>query len=229
LTTLALGFSVLVVVGLYAATASQPDSEIAAKIAHEIGLSRDRSMGEIVIYGMAFMASALFFLASVENRSLMLFFLSTLMAFVWFDDSAGYHERFGRYLVEVSDLPRFPRLRPQDTGELIAWALAGLVLTPVFLLSLLRRRPGDLGLLALFSAGFGVLALCGIVTDLLHMAAPQRFNLFFAVIEDGGEMFAIALISGLALGLARNGREYYSSLAPGTHVWGAGHRRERSS
>lgn len=183
-------------------------SSVAAFLHTEIGLSRDRSMGEIVNYGLAFLAATSFFLSFVALRTPMYLFAALLMGFIWLDDSAMYHERLGGQLVRSYDLPAVAGLRPQDLGELLAWSAAGLVLGLVLLFALRRRALGDLGVLALLSLCFGLLVLCGVVADLLHVLAPRHLNLGIGLVEDGGEMLAVTLIAGLALGLARNGEAY---------------------
>jgi hypothetical protein len=212
-TMIALGFVVLAIIALYIATFGQPASSLGATIHHAIGLSRDRSMGEIVNYGLAFLASVLFFLVFIESRSIMVLSLSILMAFVWFDDAGRYHERFGGFLSREFNLPALPATRQQDTGELIAWAIAGIILALFFLSSLARRRPGDLCALALVSVGFVSLVLFGVFADMLHTAAPPAFDFIIGVIEDGGEMVAITCIAGIALGLARNHHSYQDLLS----------------
>jgi hypothetical protein len=213
ITALALGLAVLVIIGIYAVAAWQGGSEFADTVARNIGLSQDGSISEVANYGLAFTASVLLFLASVENRSRMLLFLSVLMAYAWVDDASSYHERFGLFLAEEYNVPAFLGLRQQDTGEVIAWLLAASVLGLLLVFSLYRPRPGDLGALALVSAGFGLLILCGIVVDLIHIIVPPHLDLVFSIIEDGGEMVAMAYIAGVALGLSRNGRSYYEALA----------------
>lgn len=212
ITAVALGAGVLFVVVLYGATFGASEGGLASRIHHEIGLSRDRSMGEIFNYGMAFLASVLFFLAFIEIRSPMLLFLSALMGFIWFDDASSYHERFGGWLVANFNLNALPGLRPQDTGEITAWAIAALALLALLLFALHRRRTGDLGILALVMVGFFLLVMCGIVADLLHIAAPGRYNLVLNIVEDGGEMLAVAYLASLALSIARNAVNYYDAV-----------------
>lgn len=159
------------------------------------------------------MSAALFFLAFVELRSRMFLFAALLMAFIWFDDSAQYHERVGAALVSKHDLPALFGTRPQDFGEFLAWGFAGAILAVSLLLALARRGPGDLGALALLSLCFGLLVLFGMVADFAHVAASPDLDLLLLVVEDGGEMVAIALISGISLGLARNGEAYRSACA----------------
>lgn len=200
------------VINFFAWITGDPDWPILEKIHEDINLGQDRSLGEIVNYGVAFLASVLFLLAFIENRSIMLLLFSTLMLFVWFDDAASYHERFGEFLSETTDLPILPRLKPHDTGEVLAWALAGLLFLPLFLLALFKRRPGDLGALAIVSFGFGLLVACGVLADLIHAAVPPPLGPIFSIVEDGGEMLAIVWIAGVALCLTRNGRKYYKAL-----------------
>lgn len=214
-TSIALGLAVLALVVLHVATAGAPVASTGFVIHYEIRLTRDRSMSEIFNYGMAFLASALFLLVFFESRSPAFLFLSVLMAFIWFDDSFRYHERFGEYLSDAATLPELPGARPRDVGQLFAWGAAGLVLAPLLLLALARRRPGDLGALAAVFAGFLALVAAGILADLVHVMAPRRFSLLLDVIEEGGEMFAIAFIAAIALGLSRNYGTYRERLAGG--------------
>ena len=208
-----LGLLIFSMVVLYVATAGHPVSSLSFNVHRLIGLSKDRSLGEILNYGQAFLASFLFFVIFLESRSLMFLSLSVLMAFIWFDDAAKYHERFGGILVEKFDLPVFGALRAQDTGELIAWAIAGIIFICFFWVSLLRPRPGDLGAFTLVSVGFLALILFGIIVDMVHIAAPQDLNFIIGVIEDGGEMLAITSIAAVALGCVRNYEAYCQALA----------------
>jgi hypothetical protein len=213
ITALVLGLSVLSLVVIYIATASIRDSRLAFLISHEIGLGRDGSISELVSYGLAFFAAVLCLLTYVETRVRLHLFLSLLMAFIWFDDSSRYHERVGESLANSLDLPAFAGLRPQDTGELIAWAMAGLVLLAVLIFSLLRRKRGDMGVLVLVSGCFGLLVAFGMFTDFVHIVVPPHFDLHMTVMEDGGEMIAVTLLAWVALGLSRNACGYYDLVA----------------
>ncbi len=201
---------VLLLIFVYGvASAYREESRFASYLAADIGLGEDRFMAEIVNYGMAFLSSVLFFIAYLDTRSPILLFFSSLMAFIWFDDAALYHERFGEFLEKTYDLPALPGLRQQDSGELVAWAMAGAFFGVFLLICLLRRRAGDKGVLALVLAGFGAILFCGIVADLVHIAVPKDLKFVVGIFEDGGEILAVAFISGIALGLSRNGKAYY--------------------
>lgn len=208
-----LGLGLLCLIAVYGFTANQEGSPLAGKIAYKIDLGREGSMGEVVAYGLSFSACVLFLLASVENRSRVLLFASALLAFVWFDDSASFHENFGVYLSEQFVLPTFAGSRQRDTGELIAWLLAAAILGFLLLLALCRPRRGDMGVLALVSVGFGCLVFFGIFVDQLHSMAPSALYVPLVALEDGGEMLAIGCLTSLALGLVRHGKVYYDAFA----------------
>lgn len=218
--TTGIGLGLLVVLTLLAyVAAATSDGPLAALVRHEIKPTRDGSLAEIVAYGMSFLAATAFFCTFIETRSKLLLSLSLLMAFVWLDDAARYHERLGGHLVTAFDLQGMWGLRPQDTGELLAWSIAGSVLGLCLCAGLAGRKPGDLGVLALVAAGFAVLVACGVVGDMAHIMAPSELGGELGLVEDGGEMLAIAYIAGLALGLTRNARAYYAAASART----AGH------
>lgn len=209
-TAVTLYVGVFLVVALYVATSGAEDGSLLKSIHTEIGLQNDRSMAEIFGYGLAFLASVLFFVAFIETDSLPVLFLSVFMGFIWFDDSSSYHERFGRYLGKTFDLPTMPGLRLQDTGEVLAWAIAATILSVLFIFAFSRRRGGDLGVLIVASLGIIILLLCGIVADVLHVMATKKYEPFVGVLEDGGEMIGITYLAIVALSLARNGSVFYN-------------------
>lgn len=181
-------------------------SAFAEFLFEEIALTKDRSMGEIFNYGLSFLSASLFFVTFVALRSLMFLFSSLLMAFIWFDDSARYHERLGHKLADRLDLPAVANVRPQEVGELLAWGVAGVVLALLLVLAVVRRGPGDLGALFLLSVCFGLLVVFGLLADIV--GAPEGHRRLFGLMEDGGEMLAIVLVTGMSLGLVRNAEAY---------------------
>ena len=212
LTAVGLVSGVLLIVMLYALTSGAPAGDAIDNLHQLIGLSRDGSLAELVNYGLAFLASVLFFLSFIETRSMILLFSSVFMGFVWLDDAGQYHEHFGRWLASYFELDALPGLRAQDTGEILAWSAAGLVLLVPLVFGLLFRRDGDLGILASVTVGVSLLVFCGFFVDFLHVVAPQSFDLFFEIVEDGGEMLAVTYLAILALSLARNAIAYYDAV-----------------
>lgn len=194
------------------ATIVGQNSNLAAKIAFGINISRDGSFSELVNYGICFFAAMMFFLAFLDHGCRSFIFLSVLSLFIWYDDAMSYHERVGKVIVEKFELSAFLGLRSQDTGEFIAWAFAGMVLSGIFLWSLRRRCPGDFGILATVFAPFLMLVFFGVVVDFLHVLVPARLQWLagaVGTIEDGGEMLSVALIATLAVGIQRNTVAYH--------------------
>ena len=204
---------VIATVFIYGISNIFSSSEFFAAIVRHISLGEDRSFAEIINYGFAFLSSVLLFIAFLEIGSISLFSGSIIMAFVWFDDSNHYHELFGRWLSQRFDLLSFPGLRPQDTGEVLAWTAAGLPLLAILLIACVRRRAGDSGILLHFLLGLIGLVICGVVFDLMHVAAPLRFKLVFELVEDGGEMLAITYIAWFSAAVCRNASSYYDNVS----------------
>ena len=76
-------------------------------------------------------------------------------------------------------------------------------------ISLHRRDRGDLGALGLVAVFFSLLVAFGIVVDALHIMSERDMRRLLVVIEDGGEMLAVAGILCVAIGLNRTGAAYY--------------------
>ncbi|MCW9042989.1 MAG: hypothetical protein OQK05_06565 [Pseudopelagicola sp.] len=179
-----------------------------------IGLTRDRSFAEWVNYAVAFLAAVMFFWAYMRCRAPILCVLGLLMVFILADDALQYHEVFGGYLVERFALGALPGTRPQDTGELLAWGMAGAVFAVLIGWSSRQRNKGDSGVFWAAFLPFALLAFAGIVLDIGLFAVPGRYEFVRGVVtilEEGGEMIAVALLAVTATGLARTGAGYYAT------------------
>ncbi len=171
-----------------------------------VDVRKEGSLPEIFGHGLVFLTGALIVAASVHWRSRALIALAALHVFVWIDDSMQYHERFGGYLAEVLELGAIWGLRAKDTGELLAWGIAGLALLPVLLWATFRMSGRDVGILASFAPGFALLALFGIVGDMAHIRLSGPASIAVGFGEDVGEMLGLALNAAVAvvvLALAR--------------------------
>jgi len=202
-------WTVAIIIATYAIAGAFSHTLLGSQLSFAIGLERDRSMSEILTYGFSFSAALLFLLAAIEHRSRALLFLAVLMLFIWFDDSANYHEKFGRWISYAVALPVLPNSKEQGTGEIIAWIIASVPLGLGLLYVLRARDYGDLGVLGLVSGFFATLIVCGVFVDALHMMMGSTLRTFFIVVEDGGEMVALAGIAGVAIGLTRTGGTYF--------------------
>lgn len=181
----------------------------AAMFAKFIGLDRDGGFAELLSYGSAFIAAANFLIVYLIHRSRLLPFFSNLMAFIAIDDALRYHETAGKLISRTLGFPGRYGLRPQDFGELAAWAIVGTVFAILFLWSLRCTNHGDGGVVALGLAPFAVLVVCGVLFDLLHAIANENLGRASALVEDGRELIAVVVIAIYSVGLIRNADTYY--------------------
>lgn len=185
--------------------ASGRNDGFASKIYGLVILSGDQSLSEGLNHGMLFFSASLFLLTFYESRSRLAIFLAALLAFAWLDDSAQYHERMGAILVQNLNLPAVLGLRALDLGELLAWALAAGFLSLLAIWAYRGRRKGDGLLLRLISLPVAALLVCAVLFDMVHIVVQGDWaNRVFTVLEDGGEMLAVAAIATVALAVGRN-------------------------
>lgn len=183
-------------------------------------LSAETSIGERYMWALSIITAFGFMLAALEARSRMLFAFALLFGYIWVDDSMQYHEFFGDVLSQTYALPVIGSLRPQDTGELIAWALAASALAPAFLWAFLRRRPGEGTILVVAGCGFAGLAVFGAGVDMLHQVMPKSFASFIGLVEDGGEILVNTFNAILAIGLAVTARDFLAEAQDRTRARG---------
>lgn len=218
----ALGFVILafagadLVVFLFSQT---PDDLVAVRGFRDvIGLDRDGSFGETVCFTVEFFGAAMFLAAYARHRGRLLFVLGVVMVFILADDSLQYHERLGAFLVRSFDLGALPFVRAQDSGEILAWALAGAIFVLLLVWSLGRRRAGDGGILLAVFWAFALLVGGGIGLDMLCIALPEEAEFLRGVImilEEAGEFFGVGALAATAFAVQRHGETYFTECAQG--------------
>jgi hypothetical protein len=190
--------------------ASGRNDGFASKLYGLVILSGDQSLSESFNHGMLFFAAILFVLANYETQSRLALFLAALFAFAWLDDSSQYHERMGAIFVENLNLPSAFGLRALDFGELLAWALATALLSLLGVWAYRGRRNGDRLVLRLISLPLAALFVSAVFFDMIHiMVQGNLANRLLTILEDGGEMLAVAAIATIALAVARNPRRIW--------------------
>jgi hypothetical protein len=121
-------------------------------------------------------------------------------AFIWFDDTFRFHERFGLWFSENVTLPVVFGLRLTDIGELAAWGMAGTLLLAVYVWSFRQKHTLNAPSCAAFALCLLVLAAFGAGVDMIRvLAGDEQAGSILALLEDGGEMVAIALSAALAI------------------------------
>lgn len=128
-------------------------------------------------------------------------YISWILVFLYFlaDDSLQFHERTGRFLGELITFQPPFGLLAKDAGELIAFALFGIPLLALLIWTYHRGSPTfkriskDLLLLVVVFAFFVV------VFDLAHAILEPNLgrtvNRILTLIEDGGEMVIVSIIT----------------------------------
>lgn len=188
-------------------------SRIAHALFRNLNPAWDEGLAEGFMHGLSFMAAIFALMAYIQVRARVFMFLTALYGYIWLDDTAQYHERAGEKLGQALHIPIDYGLGAQQYGELMAWAIAGVLLLLVFLWFWAGRRAGDVGIILPFFLCFVLLVIFGVFADMLHGLMPVRFDTVMQAIEDGGEMLAIAASTALSMGISRNVEAYYSGVA----------------
>ena len=179
-------------------------------------LEQDRGFSEIYQYIKMFWIIILMvamYLRTSENGYIS---WSILFSYLVCDDSLMIHEKVGLTIANNLGFTPFLGLRPKDFGELAVTGIAAIILLTFVGFSYLRgsqafkRISRDLVICLL------VIAFFGVFVDMAHIAAPLGSPLSFllGVVEDGGEMLTISMITWYAFLL--NVRQEYASHS----LWG---------
>jgi hypothetical protein len=165
-------------------------------------INQDNGFSENIIQAKLLLTSCLFLLNYRMTGNRLFVSMAALFAFMWFDDSLRYHEVLGQRFTEWFSLKSVAGLRPQDIGELMAWAIAGICLVPVLLWSLIRVTRDDIRFAIPVGLCFVLIVTFGMGVDMLHIViAPDSriMDVVLTYLEDGGEAIAITLAGAFAI------------------------------
>ncbi|PZN97363.1 MAG: hypothetical protein DCF31_00965 [Alphaproteobacteria bacterium] len=167
-----------------------------------LSIERDGGALEILNYVQTGLAAAFLIATSLAARRPLYLAWGLLFLFTMLDDSLQYHESVGRMLVAGFHLPAAPGMRPQDTGELVAWAAAAAVLLPAVAFYHWKSPPDVRRHSIVLLFCFAALVMCAVVFDMIHMIL-SRTPLAGAIgfLEDGGELIAMACACSYAFAL----------------------------
>lgn len=172
---------------------------------NRISLEDDGGPAEIFQYLKEFWIVVCMVVAFVSTRHLAYLSWAFVFLFLLADDAGKIHEGVGGWLAERYDLPAPFGLRSKDTGEVLFAGAIGLAILALVGLAVrhgteqCRRISRDLGLLII------VLAVVGILVDVLHTIAYFERSLLaqvLLVVEDGGEMFVMSALTAYAFHVA---------------------------
>ncbi len=158
-------------------------------------IETDRGFAEFFQYMKEFWCVLLLGLIVVKKRSHLYLSWMLLFLYLLIDDSTSFHETLGLYISNsLGFIPLF-RLRGQDFGELIVSAsislfLLGYIGIAYHLGDHLFRKVSKYLIAMLFT-----LATFGVLIDLVHIMAPVKLSGTFGLLEDGGEMVVMSVMT----------------------------------
>lgn len=164
-------------------------------------ISTDHGYGEFFQYFKLFGLSLIFLLLFRQKRLTLYFAWACLLLYMLADDALRIHERVGRALDAQVDFSSILFLGAKDIGQLLAYAVSGVVLIGFIAVCHQRQQASTAKsaslILFIFMIAFAIFSI-GI--DTLHSMAAQIGKLYdlpleaigLGLIEDGGEMIVIS-------------------------------------
>lgn len=134
-------------------------------------------------------------LLSLAIKTNLLYFAWCLpFGFLLLDDSFRLHEKLGRKLSNHFNFEPMLGLRSQDTGELMVYAFYALITCIPFIASLYSSDIRDKMLSYRLMVLLIVLAFFGVIVDMISIVTESHS---LGMIEDGGEMIVVSIITWL--------------------------------
>ncbi len=164
---------------------------------HRFAVSTDRGFAEIFGYLKLLLLTGLLARLWTQQKRLTYFAWSAVFAYVGLDDALRLHEKEGLYLAQRLGMPAAFGLRARDLGEVLVWGVFATVLLGFVLFSYLRAAPKEKAFSKSLFALFTVLVFFGLGVDMLDiLVGGSAFQeTLMAVLEDGGEMLTISVIT----------------------------------
>ncbi|HYI33378.1 MAG TPA: hypothetical protein VEX88_07955 [Glaciibacter sp.] len=168
--------------------------------------SEDGSVAEL--YGHLQLLAAIVALVLVWRATRVGVYAAWALAFAALvaDDFFQIHERVGEMLVDTFSLPAVAGLRPQDLGELVVWAAAGIVVGGLLVVTHLRAGPRHRSDSWLLAASAAVLALFAVALDMVdavvkRMTGQGTLTSLLDYAESAGELLTMTLMLFVALAI----------------------------
>lgn len=170
-------------------------------------LDTDRGLAEVFQYIKFLWLLACLAFAYLQTRRVVFLGWILIFALLLLDDVSQLHETAGLRIAEALGFVGAFGLRPEDFGEIVVAATIG---TLAVALVLITARAGEhaahhlsADMLVLLCA----LAFFGVFVDAAHTVAyfeAPRLVVALTVIEDGGEMLVVSLLTAYAFDIASN-------------------------
>jgi len=165
-------------------------------------IGRDRGYAEVFQYIKEFWIVILLILLAIRKADFLYLSWSLLFFYILLDDSLMIHEKLGSLIVSWFGLHSGFGLRAQDFGELIVYFSFGFIL---FVLTAVAYYMSESADRRISKYLFGMLALfvfCGVIVDMVNVIVTHTMvSPLLGMIEDGGEMLVISVITWFVFSL----------------------------
>ncbi|GAA4706929.1 hypothetical protein APR04_003723 [Promicromonospora umidemergens] len=162
---------------------------------------KDRALPEMIGYVFTAWAAGLALYLAVVQRQAVLASWSAVFAVLLADDYFMLHERMAKVIHVTFGIPQ-PWGQP--LGEIGWFGAVGLALLAALAVGHRFAAPEWQAASRVLAVLLGLLVLCGVVIDALHMfvADVEPWNVLVTVLEDGGELLLLAVVLTFLYGLA---------------------------
>lgn len=178
-----------------------------------MSLEFDHGYSEIFQYIKEYWIALILLFVAVRTTSVLCLSWAGLFFYMLLDDAGEIRARFANFVTLQYNLPTVLGVRSVDLVELLVSVFVGLSFLVLiaasyrFSSAFARSLSKQLTILLLTLAAFGVVA------DTLHsILIHTSLNQLFVVIEDGGEMLVMSLITCYAFSLLESSQLYRANL-----------------
>ena len=165
----------------------------------------DYSISSIFLFLKFAATSVLLFAAAKRHGRRSLASLAAVLIIILLDDALRIHEIGGRLLVKAYEEEVTLGLRMQDYGELISWALMGVVVMLIIVAEFRRTEGPERAALWRYCYVLMILVVTAIGIDMVHSMAAQTLPLsripivgLIGLAEDGGELLIGSVLVSMA-------------------------------
>ena len=168
-------------------------------------LAMPRSYSEFFQYTKELWIAIILLAAGIRLRSSLYFSFSALFLYFLVDDSFELHETTGKYLADTLFFQPAFGLRPVDFGEMLVSGAIGLPLLGLIALAYLKSVTATRQVAHIL---FGLIVLTvffGVIVDMAEIMVNQpAISRILVIVEDGGEMIVMSIITAFTFGLSRS-------------------------
>ena len=160
-----------------------------------LDITEEGSVSEYLNWGKWLAISLLLLVLWAHNRMSTALGFAVAFAVIAADDILMMHEKQGSTLIGYLGLEDRLGLRAQDMGELLVYALLGIIVVGAVLLGLLAANADGRRVGRALLAFLGLLVFFAVGLDMLHalLANVRGLNFLLGLMEDGGEMIVGSL------------------------------------